>query len=137
MHPKLLEAIEDELTPVDLEQLYDEMLDECYSFEKVGGPFKYMLPSRVMSEMLPVDYRCGFNDYVDSRRDEYASFDNGETYYVRRNLEDLIERVAESLEDEATDLENEADEPEVDTEALAQAATLRREAAEIRKTDLV
>ena len=137
MHPKLLEAIEDELTPVDLEQLYDEMLDECYSFGNVGGPFMCMQPSRVLKEIDPTAYRCGFNDWMDSYRDAFASFDNGDTYYDRRELEDLIERVAESLECEAEDLENEADEPEVDAEALAQAAALRREADEIRKTELV
>ena len=47
MHPKLIEAIEDQLTPVDTEQLYENMLDECYSFKGVGGPFQYMQPRRL------------------------------------------------------------------------------------------
>ncbi len=39
---------------------YDDMLDECY--EGIFG----LLPSRILSECDPIQYRCGMSDYLDS-----------------------------------------------------------------------
>jgi hypothetical protein len=44
--------------------LYDEMLDELYSPISVGGV--EFDPSRVLKELDPIAYRCGFNDWLDS-----------------------------------------------------------------------
>jgi hypothetical protein len=44
--------------------LYDEMLDELHSPIIVGGiEFD---PSRVLKELDPIAYQCGFNDWLDS-----------------------------------------------------------------------
>jgi hypothetical protein len=56
----MLEFI-DESTALDL---YDEMLDELYSPINIAGiEFD---PSRVLKELDPTAYRCGFNDWLDS-----------------------------------------------------------------------
>ena len=39
---------------------YDEMLDECYP--EVFG----ILPSRILSECDPIQYNCGFTDWLDA-----------------------------------------------------------------------
>lgn len=81
--------VKDELTPVDVDRLYDDMLNECYDFSSVGGPFTHMQASDVLQECDPTAYRCGKNDYFDSLSDEYYEID-GELYDVREvdNLKD-------------------------------------------------
>jgi hypothetical protein len=44
---------------------YDEMLDEVYP------QLFNMYPSRILEEMDPIMYRCGYVDYYDSISDEY------------------------------------------------------------------
>ena len=41
-------------------ELYDQMLDECYP--EVFG----LLPSRILSECDPIQYNCGFSDWLDA-----------------------------------------------------------------------
>jgi hypothetical protein len=69
--------IESDCDKVDMEAMYSDMLDECYSFESVGGPFVYMSPSKVLESMDSTAFRCGLNDYADSMRDEYVELSNG------------------------------------------------------------
>ena len=45
------------------EEMYDDMIDEIYGEVKVGVTFN---ASRVLKELDPIAYRCGFSDYVDS-----------------------------------------------------------------------
>lgn len=43
---------------------YDNMLDECY-------PMLFGLyPSKILEECDPIQYRCGYSDYVDSMEGE-------------------------------------------------------------------
>jgi hypothetical protein len=49
----------------DLIYRYDEMLDEVYP------QLFNMYPSRILEEMDPIMYRCGYLDYYDSISDEY------------------------------------------------------------------
>ena len=80
--------VKEELTAIDTEQRYDDMLDECYSFKSVGGIFAHMLPSRVLEEMDPIAYRCGKNDWEDSEsQDQWEEID-GE-YYDRDEVQKI------------------------------------------------
>ena len=45
----------------DAYQQYDEMLDEIYP-DQVGG----ILASRILSEIDPIMYSCGFDDWLDA-----------------------------------------------------------------------
>jgi hypothetical protein len=109
---KTIQAIMDDLRPVDGDKMYDDMLDDVYSFEEVGGPFAYFLPSKVLEEMDPTAYRCGKADFLDSQRDEYVTFD-GETFFDRRKVENAIdETIAEAesvLEEEGVDDDDKAE----------------------------
>jgi hypothetical protein len=52
------------MTDYELEDLYKEMLDECYPPVKVAG-MEYET-SRALYELDPIAYRVGFNDWLDS-----------------------------------------------------------------------
>jgi len=99
-----------ELTPVDTEELYNSMLDECYSFKSVGGIFACMEPHRVLEEMDPIAYRCGKNDYEDSLREEYEEVN--ESFYDKREVQDIRDEV----EAEAEEQQKEEDSCEGETE---------------------
>lgn len=74
---RIAERVKDELTALDVEAQYRDMLDDCYSFESVGGIFAGMSPARVLEEVDPVAYRCGMGDYQDSlsRDGDYEEID--------------------------------------------------------------
>ncbi len=106
----MLDHVVEECTAFDREEVFDRMLDECYSFEAVGGPFEYMLPSRVLQEVDPIAYRCGCNDYMDSLETYEIE---GETYYIsdvvsaQSDYIDTLEWELSDLEDRLSDLEDE------------------------------
>ncbi|UPU15926.1 phage hypothetical protein [Stenotrophomonas virus Jojan60] len=52
------------LSDYDLEQRYDEMLDECFPTVEFGG-VSYD-PSTVLYRVDPIAYRCGFSEWLDS-----------------------------------------------------------------------
>lgn len=119
--------IADNCTPVDREAAFDAMLDDCYTFETVGGPFAGLSPSRVLRECDPVAYRCGVNDYADG--EEWTEI-NGETYeteaaeIARTEFIGGLETEAEKLEEEIEGENERADELEKSGET-ADAAQLR------------
>ncbi len=101
--------IESDCDKVDMEQRFRDMLDECYSFKAVGGPFAYMSPSKVLEEMDPTAFRCGVNDYADGESDEIVELSSG--YYRIEDCKEVQDEIAAELDTEIEDLrENEADE---------------------------
>lgn len=96
---KLIERVEDELSEIDMEKRYDEMLDEC---SECCATCRNYGASRILKEMDPVAYRCGFNDWLDGE--------------VRgnRDLTEINEKVYEASEvqDIRDELEADADEEE-------------------------
>lgn len=103
-----LEAfITDALAPANMEEAYDDMLDDIYSFEKVGGPFETMLPSRVLKEVDPIAYRCGLADYSS---EETYEVDGNE--YLRHEVDRKKEEFCEQIRNEIADLEEEIEEAE-------------------------
>lgn len=88
--------------PVDLEARYDDMIDECYSFKDVGGPFAFMLPSTVLKECDPIAYRCGLSDW---EGEEFTEFDN--EYYDKCEFSDALDECIEEIESEIEELEEE------------------------------
>lgn len=88
--------IEDQCDKVDMEAMFSDMLDECYSFNAVGGPFAYMSPSKVLAELDPIAFRCGLNDYADSVRDEYVELSNG--HYKIEDCKPIQDEIADEWE---------------------------------------
>lgn len=97
--------IELHLDSLDMDRRYDDMLDECYSLDSVGGPFACMCASHVLEKCDPVAYRCGFSDYLDAERDIVVEV-NGD-YYDREACEKIAEEFKDALTDEFEELEGE------------------------------
>ena len=93
---ELKDHVASNCTPVDREQRFRDMLDDCYSLEGVGGPFANMTPSRVLEECDPTAFRCGVNDYEDS--EDWVEI--GGCYYERSNVEEAREEFISDLESE-------------------------------------
>lgn len=105
-----------ECETVDVESRYDEMLNECYDFEKVGGPFQYMQPSRVLYEVDPIAYNCGFSDFTNG---DFVEIDGD--YYEKSEVDDKVEEFISSLESSRDELEEELIEMEGGDEPDAEA----------------
>jgi hypothetical protein len=109
------EMVKSELKEVDTGEMFGNMLDECYSFDVVGGPFAMMSPSRVLAEVDPTAYRCGESDYVDSELGETLEEVDGCYYHkdevdrIREEAENSIEAI---IEDEEAEEEEEDEEDE-------------------------
>lgn len=125
---KLIAHIEAECKAVDLERAFDEMLDECYSFESVGGPFAHMSPSSVLKEVDPIAYRCGVNDYFGC--DESYIEVNCETYR-KDDVEKARETFIDDLNQELSEIEAESDGLD-DDDDTAEKARLERKAQDIK-----
>jgi hypothetical protein len=109
----MLDYIESECKKIDVEEDFDRMLDECYSFDSVGGPFEYMTPSRVLKEMDPIAHRVGVSEHSDSE-DWYEI--NGD-YYDKREVSKAQEEFLDDLDSDLIDLQNELDELNEDDES--------------------
>ena len=73
---------------------YDEWLDEIYGEIMIGNIS--FLPSRILKELDPIAYRCGFSDYIDSLDIE----DDEEYQELQTELEEVKEELAELEENE-------------------------------------
>ena len=111
---KLLSHVTSECKTIDREARFDEMLDQCYSFESVGGPFAHMSPSSVLKECDPTAYRCGVNDWADGER--WAEIE-GE-YYDSDDVETAREAFVEEMESEVSDLEDDIEQKGIDVKDL-------------------
>lgn len=85
--------IKDEST---LDQEYRDFIDEFNEVKIMGMSY---CASRVLEELDPTAYRCGFNDWLDS--EEWDEFEGD---YMKR---DDIEKVTEEHEEYLEELENE------------------------------
>ena len=67
---EIAERVKADCTSIDREARFSEMIDECYSFVDVGGPFAHMTPSRVL---LEVDVDGEADDFDDSDTEDGES----------------------------------------------------------------
>ena len=102
---ELNERIADNCEKIDTDARYDDMLDELYSFEKVGGPFASMSASRVLKEVDPIAYRCGKNDWADG--EGFVDVDGDA--YEQSEADEQREELRGELQTEIDDLENDMD----------------------------
>lgn len=79
-----------------LDQEYRDFIDEFNEVKIMGMAY---CASRVLEELDPTAYRCGFNDWLDS--EEWDEFEGD---YMKR---DDIEKVTEEYEEYCEELENE------------------------------
>lgn len=100
MNTKLKEKIIENLQRINIDEQYDDTLDECFSFKCVGGIFAHMLPSRVLQECDPVAYRCGFSDYIESQ--DLVEI-NGD-YYDRTDCEEQRDKLFDEMDAQKDEL---------------------------------
>lgn len=119
MNAKLLKQITDNLTPLDTEELYADMLDDCYGECEIAG--MTFSTSRALKELDPTAFRCGMVDYIDS----LSLIEIEGDYYEQDAVEQERDGLIEELESELSDLEDEiADfDSEDDKEEIAECQT--------------
>jgi hypothetical protein len=101
MMEKLEKRVEAELEPVDVEQIYRDMLDESGPEVHVAG--LSFMPSRVVEELDPVAFRCGVNDYVDSLVGETLSEEIGTNHYDLEEVNEILEEIESEETEEVTE----------------------------------
>lgn len=108
MSAKLLKQIEVNLTPLDTQELYIDMLDDCYGDVEIAG--MTFSTSRALKELDPTAFRCGESDYIDS----LSLVEIQGEYYEQDAVEQERDALVEELESELSDLEEELLENERD-----------------------
>ena len=96
---KQIAELEDKIDNFEIDEdkyddKYDEWLDEIHG-EIMIGCISF-LPSRILSELDPIAYRCGFSDYIDS-----LDIEDDEDYQeLQAELEEVKEELSELEENE-------------------------------------
>ena len=75
--------------PVDSEEMFAEMLDECYPQVTVGNCT--FSPSAVMAECDPVAFRIGVSENLDSLREDCQLYELNGDYYNITDIEDMLD----------------------------------------------
>lgn len=126
MNAKLLAQITDNLTPLDTEEMYRSMLEECYGDIEVAG--LTFSATRIIEELDPTAFRCGMVDYIDS----LSLVEINGDYYEQDAVETERDSLVDDLESELSDLEDERENPEIEN-IQAQIDALTAEIEEIKK----
>lgn len=88
--------VKEELDPIDVEQRYRELLDDCYPEVKIGHAT--YSPSKIVEELSPTDFRCGVADMTGT--DEQLTEIDGEYYNT-----DEVDEIRDAVESENGDEE--------------------------------
>jgi len=104
MNKKLLNQITDNLTPLETEDMYRTMLEDCYGEIEVAG--LTFSAARVVEELDPTAFHCGMVDYIDS----LSLIEINGDYYEQDAVEAERDSVITDLEMEVDELKEEIDE---------------------------
>jgi hypothetical protein len=97
--------IADELTAIDREERFRDMIDSCYGDTvKIAG-YEYTT-SHALETLDPTAFRCGVNDYADS--ENWVEI-NGD-YYEQADCERIKDEMQDELESSIADKEQEIEE---------------------------
>jgi len=83
--------IETRLEPVDGEELFEELLDECYPEIQIGCCT--FSPSQVMKELDPVAFRCGVSEELDNLASDGQFYEHNGDYYRIEDIEDMLDDI--------------------------------------------
>jgi len=108
MNAKLLSQIHNNLSPLDTEDMYRSMLEECYGEIEVAG--LTFSAARIVEELDPTAFRCGLVDYIYS----LSLVEIHGDYYEQDAVEAERDSLVTDLENELSDLEDELLENEKD-----------------------
>ncbi len=79
------------LTPVDGEEMYEDLLDECYPEVRIGSSF--FSPSRIIKELDPVCFNMGVTEHLDSLVEDGRLYEYGGDYYDIDELDDMLTEI--------------------------------------------
>ncbi len=82
--------LQEELTPIYLDQVYEDSLRSCYP-ETIEVGWMSLDTIEVMKSQDPISFRIARDEYFDELESdgEILSFDNGSSYYWKHDLEAL------------------------------------------------
>jgi len=85
------ELIRQHCEPIDTEELFEQMLDDCYEEITLGN--LSWSPSYVMKELDPTAFSCGVSEYIDGLVEdgEYYEFDGG--CYDSVDIEEMLDDI--------------------------------------------
>ena len=76
---------------IDEEELFDEMMDECYPEIEIGCCT--FSPSAVMKELDPTCFRIGAQENLDSLAEDGQLYETGGEYYNTHEVEEMIDDI--------------------------------------------
>ena len=82
---------ETRLTPVDGEEMFEELLDECYPEVQVGCCT--FSPSQVMRELDPIAFNIGVGENLDGMAQDGQLYEYGGNYYDMNDLTEMLEEI--------------------------------------------
>ena len=84
--------LQEELTPVNVEEAFEDMIRSCYPEETIVGWMKFDTCD-LMKSQDPISWKIAREEYIDEleSEEEIMSFDNGSIYYRTSDLEELLE----------------------------------------------
>ena len=82
---------ETRLEPVDGEELFEELLDECYPEVTVGCCT--FSPSQVMKELDPTCFRIGTQENLDSLAEDGVLYEHNGDYYRIEDIDDMLDEL--------------------------------------------
>lgn len=83
--------IETRLEPVDGDEMFEELLDECFPEVQVGCCT--WSPSHVMKELDPVCFNIGVTENLDSLAQDGQLYEHNGDYYRIEDLDDMIDDI--------------------------------------------
>ena len=83
--------IEENLTPVNITEIFEDMISECYE-ETTQVGFMTLNTIDIMKDQDPTCWTIAQNEYVDSlvEDNQLVTFDNGSTHYWIHDIENFI-----------------------------------------------
>lgn len=83
--------VKEHCEPIDTEELFEEMLDDCYEQVTLGNLSWY--PSHVMKNLDPIAFKCGVSEYIDGLVEdgEYYEFDGD--YYDFTDIQNMLDEI--------------------------------------------
>ena len=83
--------IETRLNPVDGDEYFADMLDECYPEIVIGCCSFY--PSQVMKELDPTAFNIGVTEYLDGMVEDGTLYEHNGDYYNMDDLENMLDEI--------------------------------------------
>ena len=78
-------------TAVDGEEIFKEILDECYPEIRIGGCS--FCPSDVMKELDPTCFRIGAQENLDSLTEDCQLYESEGEYYTIFDIEEMLDEI--------------------------------------------